>query len=145
MPAPSPTTFDGTRFFDPDGVPPEITRRSLALAVRHRPQAGELADWVPNAPQRYAAAAISGDKVRLSFVGHVTWLIQTGGPQHPRRSRLVEAGLARFRLPGRSGTTIPASPSTRCPRSTSCWSRTATTTTSTSRRCQNDGKVSRRA
>ena len=32
--------------------------------------------------------------MRLSFVGHVSWLIQTGGPEHPGRSGLVDAGLA---------------------------------------------------
>ena len=34
-------------------------------------------DWVPNAHSDTPPPRVSGDKVRLSFVGHVTWLIQT--------------------------------------------------------------------
>ena len=34
-------------------------------------------DWVPNAHSDTPPPRVSGDKVRLSFVGHATWLIQT--------------------------------------------------------------------
>ena len=53
------------------------------------------------------------------------------GPQHPGRSGLVGARLAVRLRRARSASTIPASPSTRCRRSTSCWCRTATTIIST--------------
>ena len=69
--------FDGTRFFDPDGVPP----RSLAEVLRWQfgtdRQRASWPDWVPNAHNDKPPPRVSGDKVRLSFVGHVTWLIQT--------------------------------------------------------------------
>ena len=84
---------------------------------------------------RYAAAARQGDKVRLSFVGHVSWLIQTAG-LNILIDPVWSMRASPFPLPGRSGTTIPASRSMRCRRSMSCWYRTAITIISTSRRCR---------
>ena len=136
--------FDGTRFFDPDGVPPKSFGEVLRWQFGTDRKRANWPDWVPNAHSDTPPPRVSGDKVRLSFVGHVTWLIQTRGSQHSRRSRVVDAGVAGLALPGRSGTTIPASPSTRCRRSTSCWSRTAITIISTSRRCRSCGKFSPR-
>ena len=42
-------------------------------------QRAELAGLGAEPPCRYAAAARHGDKVRFSFVGHASWLIQTAG------------------------------------------------------------------
>jgi L-ascorbate metabolism protein UlaG (beta-lactamase superfamily) len=71
--------FDGQHFFDPDGAPPTSLGRVLRLQFgggrqRHR--------WPNTAPSPYAdtpPARVDGDKVRLSFVGHASWLIQTSG------------------------------------------------------------------
>ena len=49
--------FDGTHFFDPDGVAAEIARRGAALAVRRRPAARSLAGMGAEPLRRYAAAA----------------------------------------------------------------------------------------
>jgi len=71
--------FDGTHFFDPDGVPPK------SLADLFRWQTGsqrERAVWPDWAPSPYAdapPARVDGAKVRLSFVGHASWLLQTAG------------------------------------------------------------------
>ncbi|MGB8401076.1 MBL fold metallo-hydrolase [Bradyrhizobium sp.] len=71
--------FDGLRFFDPDGVPP----KSLAQVFSWQFGSGrQRASWPESAPSPHAdtpPARIDGGKVRLSFVGHVTWLIQTAG------------------------------------------------------------------
>jgi L-ascorbate metabolism protein UlaG (beta-lactamase superfamily) len=71
--------FDGTQFFDPDGVPP----RSLAEVLRWQFGSDrQRATWPEWAPSPYADTPpprVTGDKVRLSFVGHASWLIQTSG------------------------------------------------------------------
>jgi L-ascorbate metabolism protein UlaG (beta-lactamase superfamily) len=70
--------FDGLHFFDADGAPP----RSLGEVLRW--QFGgdrQRATWrngrrahADNPPPR-----VGSNKVRLSFVGHASWLIQTAG------------------------------------------------------------------
>jgi L-ascorbate metabolism protein UlaG (beta-lactamase superfamily) len=71
--------FDGERFFDPQGVPP----KSLADVLRWQFGSGrKRAAWPEWAPSPYAdtpPSLVSGAKVRLSFVGHASWLIQTAG------------------------------------------------------------------
>jgi hypothetical protein len=133
--------FDGTRFFDPDGVPPKSLGEVLRWQFGTDRKRASWPDWVPNAHSDTPPPRVSGDKVRLSFVGHVTWLIQTRD-----LNILVDPVWSMRASPvSFAGTTIPASPSTRCRRSTSYWSRTAITTISTSRRYQNLRKSFRRA
>ena len=71
--------FDGEHFFDPDGVPP----RSLAEVLRWQFGSDrQRAAWPEWAPSPYADTPpprVDGDKVRLCFVGHASWLIQTAG------------------------------------------------------------------
>lgn len=71
--------FNGVHFFDPDGSPP----RSLGEVLRWQLGAGRQRaawpDWVPNSYADTPPRSVSGDRVRLSFVGHVSWLIQTAG------------------------------------------------------------------
>ena len=69
--------FDGTRFFDPDGVPPKPLSEVLRWQFGTDRKRASWPDWVPNAHSDTPPPRVSGDKVRLSFVGHVTWLIQT--------------------------------------------------------------------
>src|ERR1700712_3684994 len=69
--------FDGTHFFDPDGSPPKSLGEVLRWQI-----AGGGAKWPEWAPSPYADTPpprVTGDKVRLSFVGHASWLIQTSG------------------------------------------------------------------
>ena len=84
--------FDGTRFFDPDGVPPKSLAEVLRWQFGTDRQRASWPDWVPNAHSDTPPPRVSGDKVRLSFVGHVTWLIQTAGSQHPRSIRCGRCG-----------------------------------------------------
>jgi L-ascorbate metabolism protein UlaG (beta-lactamase superfamily) len=71
--------FDGLHFFDPDGVPP----RSLGEVLRWQFGSGRQRqvwpEWVPSPHADTPPPRVSGDKVRLSFVGHASWLIQTAG------------------------------------------------------------------
>src|SRR4029077_15094533 len=68
--------FNGTHFFDPDGAPP----KSLADLWKWRRNGArqQWPRWAPSShadtpPQRVTAG------IRFSFVGHASWLIQTGG------------------------------------------------------------------
>jgi L-ascorbate metabolism protein UlaG (beta-lactamase superfamily) len=71
--------FDGLHFFDPDGSPP----KSLSQVLRWQFGSGrQRAKWPEWAPSEYAdkpPPRVIGAKVRLSFVGHASWLIQTSG------------------------------------------------------------------
>src|SRR5262249_7369151 len=68
--------FDGVRFFDPDGSSP----RSVFELLRWQREGGRV-QWPEWAPSPFTdtppAKVLSG--VRLSFVGHASWLIQTAG------------------------------------------------------------------
>jgi L-ascorbate metabolism protein UlaG (beta-lactamase superfamily) len=69
--------FDGTHFFDPDGVPPKRLRDVLRWQRTRRPAkwpAWHPSPFADNPPQR-----VTGNSIRFSFVGHASWLIQTGG------------------------------------------------------------------
>ncbi|MGJ5177834.1 MBL fold metallo-hydrolase [Bradyrhizobium oligotrophicum] len=71
--------FDGKRFYDPDGVPP----KSLTDVLRWQLDRGrQRVLWPARAPSPHADTPphkVDGETVRLSFVGHASWLIQTGG------------------------------------------------------------------
>ena len=68
--------FNGTHFFDPDGAPP----KSLRDLWKWR-RSGTRQQWPKWAPSPFADTppqrVTSG--LRVSFVGHASWLIQSGG------------------------------------------------------------------
>jgi L-ascorbate metabolism protein UlaG (beta-lactamase superfamily) len=69
--------FDGTRFFDPKGAQP----RSVIDLIRWR-LTGTRASWPERSPSPYAdrpPAQINDRSWRISFVGHASLLLQTGG------------------------------------------------------------------
>jgi L-ascorbate metabolism protein UlaG (beta-lactamase superfamily) len=71
--------FDGLHFFDPDGSPP----KSIGDLLRWQFGSGRVrADWPEWLPSPYTdtpPARVTGKKVRLSFIGHASWLIQVSG------------------------------------------------------------------
>jgi len=71
--------FDGTRFFDPDGVPPKSLAEVLRWQFGGRRQRAAWPDWAPSPHADTPPARVEGSKVRLSFVGHASWLVQTAG------------------------------------------------------------------
>lgn len=71
--------FDGLHFFDPDGAPPRSLGEVLRWQLGGRGQRAAWPDWAPSPHGDTPPARVDGDKVRLSFVGHASWLIQTGG------------------------------------------------------------------
>ena len=68
--------FDGVRFFDPHSSPLKKT----GDLVRFFSGSGEK--WPERAPSPYSdrpPARVEGKAIRVSYVGHASWLIQTAG------------------------------------------------------------------
>jgi L-ascorbate metabolism protein UlaG (beta-lactamase superfamily) len=71
--------FDGRQFFDPDGVAPRSLREVLRWQLGRDRQREVWPKRVPSPHSDMPPERVHGGKVRLSFVGHVSWLIQTSG------------------------------------------------------------------
>src|SRR4051794_11734646 len=71
--------FDGRHFFDPDGVPPKSLGHALRWQFGRDRKRRAWPKWVPSPHADTPPARVEDDKVRLSFVGHASWLIQTSG------------------------------------------------------------------
>ncbi|WP_407177889.1 MBL fold metallo-hydrolase [Bradyrhizobium sp. STM 3562] len=71
--------FDGERFFDPDGAPPKAFRDVLRWQFDRDRNRAKWPKWAPSPFADKPPPRVDGGKVRLSFVGHVSWLIQTSG------------------------------------------------------------------
>lgn len=98
--------FDGKTFFDPDGVPP----KSLGEVMRWQFGGGRnrqaWPDWVENEYADVPPPDVTAG-VRLSFVGHASWLIQAAGQNilidpvwSDRVSPVSFAGPKRHTAPG---------------------------------------------
>jgi len=106
--------FDGKEFFDPDGVPP----KSLHEVLRWKSDRNRSHSvWPARVPSPYADTPppqVNGGKARLSFVGHVSWLIQAGGLNilvdpvwSKRASPVAWAGPRRHNDPGIAFEALP--------------------------------------
>jgi Beta-lactamase superfamily domain len=71
--------FDGLRFFDPDGAPPKSLSEVLRWQLGGDRKRTNWPDWVPSPYADTPPLRVAGDRVRLSFAGHASWLIQTAG------------------------------------------------------------------
>ena len=71
--------FDGRKFFDPDGVPPKTIGAALRWQLDIRRRRSRWPYWAPSPFADTPPPQVRGAAVRLSFVGHASWLIQTGG------------------------------------------------------------------
>jgi len=71
--------FDGKQFFDPDGVPPKSLRQVLRWQFGRDRQRTTWPKWLPSPHADTPPARVEGEQVRLSFIGHASWLIQTSG------------------------------------------------------------------
>ena len=106
--------FDGTRFFDPDGVPPRSLGEVLRWQFGRHRQRATWPDWAPSPHADTPPVRLDGDKARLAFVGHASWLIQTAGLNilvdpvwSMRASPLSFAGPRRHNDPGIAFEALP--------------------------------------
>ena len=104
--------FDGERFFDPDGAPPK--GRGDLLRWQWKGGRAKWPEWAPSPFFDVPPARVTSG-VRLSFVGHVSWLIQTAGlnilvdPVWSQRASPVSfAGPKRVNDPGIAFEKLPA-------------------------------------
>jgi hypothetical protein len=106
--------FDGTHFFDPDGSPPKSLREVLRWQFGGGRQRSRWPDWAPSPYADRPPARVDGAKVRFSFVGHASWLIQTAGLNilidpvwSDRASPFAFAGPKRHNDPGIAFEALP--------------------------------------
>jgi L-ascorbate metabolism protein UlaG (beta-lactamase superfamily) len=107
--------FDGMQFFDPDGSPPKSLRELLRWQFGPGRQRATWPVWAPSPHTDTPPARVSGDTVRLSFVGHASWLIQAAGLNilvdpvwSERASPFSWAGPKRYNDPGIAFDALPA-------------------------------------
>jgi len=108
--------FDGTRFFNPAGAAPRSRADLLRWMVASRWR-GTRARWPAWAPSPYAdrpPPRIEGAAWRISYVGHASWLVQTGGVNllldpiwSPRASPFRSIGPRRVNDPGIAFADLP--------------------------------------
>jgi L-ascorbate metabolism protein UlaG (beta-lactamase superfamily) len=77
--APVSDHFDGRTFFDPEGVPPKSLRHVLRWQFDGSRRRHVWPKWVPSPYADTPPERVRGENVRLSFVGHASWLIQAAG------------------------------------------------------------------
>ncbi len=73
--------FNGERFFDPAAAPPR-SRGDLLRWMLTRRWRGDRAKWPAWAPSPHAdrpPARVEDATIRISYVGHASWLVQTAG------------------------------------------------------------------
>jgi L-ascorbate metabolism protein UlaG (beta-lactamase superfamily) len=106
--------FDGRQFFDPDGVPPKSFKHILRWQFGRGRKRSVWPAWVPSPHADTPPAKVDGRGARLSFVGHASWLIQTGGLNilvdpvwSERVSPLSFAGPKRHNDPGIAFDALP--------------------------------------
>lgn len=106
--------FNGTHFFDPDGVPPKSLGDVLRWQFGSNRQRANWPEWAPSPHADSPPPRVDGGKVRLSFVGHASWLIQAAGLNilidpvwSTRASPLSFAGPKRRNDPGIAFEALP--------------------------------------
>ncbi|HLZ01521.1 MAG TPA: MBL fold metallo-hydrolase [Bradyrhizobium sp.] len=71
--------FDGLHFIDPDGSPPKSLGEVLRWQFGRRAQRAVWPEWAASPFSDRPPPRVEGSRVRFSFVGHASWLIQTAG------------------------------------------------------------------
>ena len=114
MKAPSPIISTAGSFFDPDGSPPKSLGEVLRWQFGPDRQRQPWPEWAPSPYADTPPPRVTGDKVRLSFVGHASWLIQTSGLNilidpvwSDRASPFTFAGPKRHNAPGIAFDALP--------------------------------------
>jgi L-ascorbate metabolism protein UlaG (beta-lactamase superfamily) len=106
--------FDGLHFFDPDGVSPKSLGDLMRWQLGSARQRAAWPQWASSAYADTPPPRVNGNKARLSFVGHASWLIQTAGLNilvdpvwSERASPFAWAGPKRHNDPGIAFDALP--------------------------------------
>jgi L-ascorbate metabolism protein UlaG (beta-lactamase superfamily) len=106
--------FDGTHFFDPDGAPPKRLAEVWRWRFGGDRERQRWPDWAPSPYADTPPPRVDGDKMRLSYVGHASWLIQASGLNilidpvwSDRASPFTFAGPKRHNAPGIAFDALP--------------------------------------
>jgi L-ascorbate metabolism protein UlaG (beta-lactamase superfamily) len=106
--------FDGTHFFDPDGSPPKKLSDVLRWQLGSGRRQAQWPEWAPSPYADTPPPRVNGEAVRLSFVGHASWLIQAAGQNilidpvwSDRVSPFSFAGPKRHNAPGIAFEALP--------------------------------------
>lgn len=104
--------FDGTRFFNPGGPGPKSIRQLVKWQFSERSQAWP--DAFPSPHKAVPPVMAAGDEVRLTLIGHASYLVQTQGmnilvdPVYADRASPVSfAGPKRVNAPGIAFAALP--------------------------------------
>ena len=76
---PSSDHFDGERFCDPEGAPPKTLAELLRWQFGGDRRRVKWPKWAGSPFSDQPPARVDGALVRLAFVGHASWLIQSSG------------------------------------------------------------------
>jgi L-ascorbate metabolism protein UlaG (beta-lactamase superfamily) len=71
--------FDGERFFLPDGSPPRSLGDLLRWRMEPRANRAKWPAWAPSPYADHPPARVDGAALRISYVGHASFLVQTAG------------------------------------------------------------------
>jgi L-ascorbate metabolism protein UlaG (beta-lactamase superfamily) len=106
--------FNGKHFFDPDGAPPKRLGEVLRWQFGGGRKRAVWPKWVHNDHADTPPPRVAGERVRLSFVGHASWLIQAAGQNilidpvwSDRVSPVSFAGPKRVTAPGIAFDALP--------------------------------------
>jgi L-ascorbate metabolism protein UlaG (beta-lactamase superfamily) len=71
--------FDGERFFNPLRSPPRTRRDLVRWRLERRATRAKWPEWAPSPYADRPPQRVNGAGLRVSYVGHASFLIQTGG------------------------------------------------------------------
>ncbi len=104
--------FDGTRFIDPHGAEPKRLVDLLRWRISRRGESWPA--WSPSPYADHPPVRVADDRIRISFVGHATLLVQTAGINlladpvwSERASPFTFAGPRRVNDPGIAFDALP--------------------------------------
>jgi L-ascorbate metabolism protein UlaG (beta-lactamase superfamily) len=69
--------FDGERFFLPNGLPPRSRSDLLRWRMERRTSRAKWPAWAPSPHADRPPARVEGKALRISYVGHASFLVQT--------------------------------------------------------------------
>lgn len=106
--------FDGTHFFDPNGMPPKTLSEVLRWQFGSGRARAQWPDWTQNERFDPPPARVEGRVARITYIGHASWLVQAASRNilidpvwSERASPVSFAGPKRHNAPGVAFDALP--------------------------------------